>query len=228
MGIAVIIPAAGSGTRFGGDVPKQYRVLGGVPILLRTVDVFIRMPEIDVVLIAVNEVMMEYASTLLSGMYSGRVVLTTGGSERQDSIHKSLMHPLVEQCEYVLVHDAVRPFASAELIRRVIRATEEYGSAVPALQPKDTIKHRTREGNFVEQTYIRSQLAAVQTPQGFKKDILMDAYSVANIDKVIATDDAMLVEYLGEPVCIVEGEEDNIKITTKRDFQLAELIVKGG
>lgn len=224
MSVAVIIPAAGSGTRFGGTMPKQYLPLRAMPVIARTIGVFAHIPEISAIVVAVNDVMSDYASQLIEDFYPRRVILTAGGSERQESIYKALQHPALEHADIVLVHDAVRPFVSTRLVRAVIDAATEHGAAVPALTPKETIKQLTREG-FVEQTYNRAMLGSVQTPQGFQRQLLLDAYREAMLDKFTGTDDASLVEYIGYPVKVVPGEEDNIKITTQRDFQVAELIL---
>lgn len=225
MSVAVIIPAAGSGTRFGGNLPKQYMPLHEIPLIIRTVGMFASLPEIGAIIIAVSDEMKEFAETMMNEYYPKRVHFTSGGSERQISIYNALQHGALEHANTVLVHDAVRPLFTPALVRRVIDAVREHGAAIPALTPKETIKKLTRDG-FVEQTYNRAMLGSVQTPQGFDKELLLDAYREAMLDKFIGTDDASVVEYLGSPVFVVQGEEDNIKITTQRDMQLAELILK--
>ncbi|MBL7997961.1 MAG: 2-C-methyl-D-erythritol 4-phosphate cytidylyltransferase, partial [Candidatus Kapabacteria bacterium] len=112
----------------------------------------------------------------------------------------------------------------AKLFRSVLDAAREFGAAVPGLMPKETVKQLTRDG-FVEQTYTRSLLSAVQTPQVFERALLVEAYTEAMQDRFVGTDDASLVEYFGSRVRVVQGEEDNIKITTQLDFRLAELIL---
>ena len=225
MSVAVIIPAAGTGTRFGGNMPKQFMPLQEIPLIIRTVGMFASLPEIGAIVIAVSDEMKEFAEAMMNEYYPKRVHFTSGGTERQNSIYNALQHGSLEHADIVLVHDAVRPFFTATLVREVIEATRQHGAAIPALTPKETIKKFTRDG-FVEQTYNRSQLGSVQTPQGFEKELLIDAYREAMLDKFIGTDDASVVEYLGSPVFVVRGEEDNIKITTRRDMQLAELILK--
>lgn len=224
MSVAVIIPAAGSGTRFGGAMPKQYLPLRAMPILVRTIGVFAQIPEINAILVAVSDGMSEYASQIIEDFYPRRVILISGGNERQESIYNAVQHPALENADIILVHDAVRPFVSTRLVRSVIDAAREHGAAIPALSPKETIKQLTRDG-FVEQTYNRSLLGSVQTPQGFQRQLLIDAHREAMLDSFSGTDDASLVEYIGSPVKVVQGEEDNIKITTQRDFQLADIIL---
>jgi 2-C-methyl-D-erythritol 4-phosphate cytidylyltransferase len=221
----VIIPAAGIGARFGGKIPKQFLPLKGMPLLIRTIGVFANLPEVQSILVAVHGQMLNDATAVIEDYFPRRAIVTTGGDERQQSVHNSLHHSAIQNADIILVHDAVRPFASANLVRRVIDSTIEFGAAIPALIPKETIKQTTRQG-FIEQTFNRSHLAAAQTPQGFKREILLEAYQLAEHDRFAATDDASVVEYAGFPVKVVEGEEDNIKVTTQRDFTLAEAILR--
>ena len=224
MSIAVIIPAAGVGARFGGTTPKQYLALRGTPMIVRTIGVFVSIQEVNTIIVAVHASMLHEAQLLIDDFFPRRVLVTEGGDERQHSIHKALLHPAVANAEIILVHDAVRPFASTSLVRSVIGAAQEYGAAIPALSPKETIKQIGRDG-FVQQTYNRSTLVSVQTPQGFKREVLMESYALAQKDRFNATDDASVVEYAGYQVRVVEGEDDNIKVTTQRDFAVAEMIL---
>jgi 2-C-methyl-D-erythritol 4-phosphate cytidylyltransferase len=135
-----------------------------------------------------------------------------------------LSHDAVKDSEVVLVHDAVRPFASKELIQKIMLNAIEYGAAIPGLTPKDTIKQVTSE-NIIDKTIDRNKLRMVQTPQGFRYSIIKAAFDNALSQKFEGTDSASLVELLGKPVKVIDGEETNIKITTPLDKILAEHII---
>lgn len=152
---------------------------------------------------------------------SDRVLIVDGGSERQHSIHAALQHPVISDTTLVFVHDAVRPFATFDLYRRVGHAALQHGAAIPGLRVRDTIKSVLDEG-VVEATLPRSSLRAVQTPQCFRASVLRQAYAHAAELGLSATDDASLVEALGMPVLCVEGDERNIKVTTPLDMLIAE------
>ena len=214
-----IIPAGGAGLRFGGDTPKQYAALCGLPIIVRTLRALEECAVVQAVVVAVAPAYREtiwgfardYAITKLSAVVEG-------GKERQNSIMNALASKPCLEAEYIAVHDAVRPFANARLIEDVLAAARLHGAAAPGLIPKDTVKQCDAEG-FAQETPPRSLLRAVQTPQIFRRDILLKAYRRANANNFLGTDDASLVEYAGFPVKIVAGDERNIKITTPLDFQ---------
>ena len=144
-----------------------------------------------------------------------------GGAERQESIAHALASSSVSNADIILVHDAVRPFCSAELVCRIIAAAAENGAASPAIMPKET-RQRVGEGDIMAETLDRSALRAAQTPQGFRAEVLQTAYAAAG--NLLGTDDASLAEAAGFPVAIIPGEERNIKITTQFDWNIAELI----
>lgn len=225
MKTAVIIPAAGSGKRMGGDIPKQYGNLGGMSILARTVKAFDGEKEIDDIIIVTNEAYLDRCREELSQlrlMEKVRAILP-GGKERQDSIYQAI-RCLSEEVDIVLVHDGVRPFVTGELIRRTIETAKEYGAAVAAVPVKDTIK--TVEDDFLTKTLDRSQLYSVQTPQGFRRELLTRAYEEAIQNRDYGTDDAFLVERIGGKSHIVLGDYYNIKITTTEDMVFGEAILK--
>jgi 2-C-methyl-D-erythritol 4-phosphate cytidylyltransferase len=209
-----IIPAAGVGTRLGADVPKQFLMLGGVPILHRTVHALTSVDRIVQIVIAIDQ---GYKTMIPS---SGRIRTVDGGSERQHSIANAL-ETISESNAIVLVHDAVRPFADAAFIRRVGEAAELHGAAIPVVPVTDTIKVVTEAGT-IARTLYRGTLRAAQTPQAFRVDLLRRAYEHAREYNVMGTDDASLVEAIGEPVHIVDGDVRNIKITTPEDLQIAQ------
>jgi len=144
-----------------------------------------------------------------------------GGAERQDSVRRAL-EEVPEDAGLVLVHDAVRPFVSVEKIREILSAADRDGSAIPALKVKNTVKRGT--DGWVKGTVDRSDLYEVQTPQAFRREILVRAYEKAAADGFSGTDDSQLVERLGLPVRIIAGEETNIKITSPEDLRVAEIL----
>ena len=219
----IIIPAAGSGLRFGGDVPKQYRHLRGIPLLVFSVRTVLSLPEVGTVLIAINPEHRALCEHALSSNHISqeRVVLIDGGTERQHSINACLSHPSIGETTLVFVHDAVRPFATFDLYRRVGLAALHHGAAIPGLPARDTIKSVLDDGT-VEATIPRQSLRAIQTPQCFRADILRTAYSHAAEHGIVGTDDASLVEASGVPVQCVDGDERNIKVTTPLDLLIAE------
>ncbi len=224
--IAVIIAAAGSGKRMGGGIPKQYGMLGGMSILGRTVKAFADREEVDWITIVTNEDYMDRCRKELKRLGLMRKVkeILPGGQERQDSIYQAVRR-IPEDVDLVLVHDGVRPFVSGELIRRTIKAAESCGAAVAAVPVKDTVK--MAEENVLTKTLDRKRLYAVQTPQGFRRELLVSAYHEAYRGNYYGTDDAFLVEKTGEKVYLVKGDYNNIKITTIEDILFGEAILSG-
>lgn len=204
----------------GGDVPKQYLPLGGQSVLWRTLMCFEAHPLIEGMVLVLHRDDMDYCRrNVLQGTgFTKMRALVEGGSQRSESVRAGLAETALDD-EIVLVHDAVRPFVSRELVDRVITAAIAVGAALPALPVKETIK--VVENGAVASTPTRASLWAAQTPQAFRRDVLVRAYGAAN-DAAAATDDAMLVEALGEPVQVVEGDEANIKLTTPADLAWAE------
>lgn len=148
-----------------------------------------------------------------------------GGKERQDSAYSGL-NVVSDKTDIVLFHDGVRPFIKKEIIEEAIREAIKHGSVATAVMVKDTIKYTKKGGKLVESTPRRENLRAIQTPQVFKKDIIKKAYDIAYKEEYYSTDDASLVEYAGGEVYLVEGDYNNIKITTKEDLILANAILE--
>lgn len=211
-----IIPAAGQGRRMGGEVPKQYLPLEGRPLLWHTLSALERSPLIRALILAVRPEDRQLAEQLAAGFAKVRC-LVPGGEERGDSVRAGLGATNADD-GIVLVHDAVRPFVSLSLIERVVAAAREWGAAIPALLVRETIKV-VGDGQVVE-TPPRSRLRAAQTPQGFRRSLLLEAFGRQE-GGTPATDEAMLVERLGHPVRVVEGEVENLKITTPEDLAWA-------
>ncbi|MES2765589.1 MAG: 2-C-methyl-D-erythritol 4-phosphate cytidylyltransferase [Bacteroidota bacterium] len=229
MSVIAIIPSAGAGKRYGTKIPKQYTELAGIPVIIRTLQNFERCDEIDAIVLSINNDWREFLQEAFKKWGITKVVeMVEGGAERQDSIFNAFKTDAFKKAGIVLVHDAVRPFASVELLKNVIRAAREFDAAVPAMGLKETIKE-IDENNFVVTTHDRRFLKSVQTPQGFKKEILLESYEKAAQENFIGTDDASVIEFAGFPVKIIDGIEENIKLTTPMDREFAEfLIMKKG
>jgi len=224
MHVTAIIAAGGSGRRFGGERPKQLLDIGGRPMLERSVRVFLEHPLVHEVVIALPEALIhDLPEYLRSAEIDGagtpmRVV--TGGARRQDSVSNAFAAASAVS-DIIVIHDAARPFASADLIGRTIAAAAENGAALAALQARDTVKE-TEAGRYVRRTLVREDIYLAQTPQAFRREVLRDALAVA----ADATDEAALAERSGHRVHIVEGEATNIKITTPDDLLMAETIAR--
>lgn len=219
--VTAIFPAAGASRRMGGGVNKNLMELSGEPILIRTLKIFSQVERVNCLIVVVAAHEVETVEQLLrgtDGLKSWRV--TVGGSERQFSIANGLKL-LPDNAEIILVHDAARPLVTVQTIDNVIDAAKKFGGAIAAVPSKDTIKVVDAEG-FVRYTPPRSELVAVQTPQGFRREILLQAYEQAATENFLGTDDSSLVERLGTRIKIVTSGYDNIKVTTPEDLIIAE------
>lgn len=222
-----IIPAAGSGTRLGGNLPKQFLPLAGIPIIFHTLLRFEICQDIDVIAIAlpVSDIV-EMGDAISERAFHKPFHLVPGGKERSDSILNALEAVEGLNPEIVVVHDAVRPFISTSDITSVINRAKDVGAAVMAIPTVDTIKEV--ENGLITRTLDRRKIYRAQTPQAFRYDLLLKANLAARDDRVpseLLTDDSLLVERIGAPIAIVEGSPDNIKITTQEDFKLAEKMI---
>ena len=216
-----IFPAAGASRRMGIGKNKIFLKLDGESVLIRTLKKFSQSARINFLIVVVSAGEVETVEELLKTATDLKpYVVTVGGSERQYSIANGLKF-VPPESEIVLVHDAARPLINLETIEKVIDAAEKFGGAIAAVPEKNTIKIIDAEG-FVKSTPPRADLVAVQTPQGFKKEILLRAYEQAALDNFLGTDDASLVERIGGKIKIVQSDYKNIKITTPEDIQIAE------
>jgi 2-C-methyl-D-erythritol 4-phosphate cytidylyltransferase len=224
MRVNAVIVAAGEGKRMGGGPPKPLLLLASRPIILHTLERFAA-SSVGKAVIVIAEAGRAKFERILRASDLGRLewTLQNGGPRRQDSVACGLA-ALDADCEVVVVHDAVRPLASPALIDRCIEAARKEGAAVAGLPVSDTIKIVSRESR-IESTPARDSLWAIQTPQAFRVELLREAHRRAKIDRVDATDDAMLVERLGQTVVVVEGERQNLKITTPEDLAYAEALL---
>jgi 2-C-methyl-D-erythritol 4-phosphate cytidylyltransferase/2-C-methyl-D-erythritol 2,4-cyclodiphosphate synthase len=226
MKTIVIIPAGGAGKRLKSHIAKQYLLLDSVPVLVHTLKVFQNSKEIDEIIIALPLDDLVYIRQELIEKYElTKVVnIVAGGNDRQDSVKNCLM-AIEGKCDLVVIHDAVRPFITEELIKQVIDAAKKTGAALAGIKAKDTIKE-IKEGNIIDATVPRNNLWMAQTPQVFEYELIKQAYKKAYDDKFYGTDDACLVERMGKKVIMVESSYKNIKITTNEDMLVAEALMK--
>jgi 2-C-methyl-D-erythritol 4-phosphate cytidylyltransferase len=217
MTIGAIIVAAGSSQRMGG-IDKLLAPLGGRPVIAHSIAAFAAHPRIDalaIVVSAANEAAIAAIARELAP--DARIVL--GGARRRDSVANGL--DALADCEYVLVHDGARPLVTADLIDAALDGAIQTGAALCAVPVADTVKRASDEG-LVASTVNRERLWLAQTPQGFRTDVLRRAHAAHDID---ATDDAALVELIEEPVRLVLGSTENLKVTTPSDLALASAIL---
>jgi 2-C-methyl-D-erythritol 4-phosphate cytidylyltransferase len=241
MKVFVIIPAAGLGTRMASlsaakakkKAPtKQFKELGGVPILVHTLRVFARTPAVYEIVIALRKNEIAGFRTQLEKQFpeilNKRLQIVEGGEHRQDSVASALANLAADPEDLVLVHDAVRPFVTPEIILHVIEAAEKHHAAIAGWPAVDTVKQveRTAEGAVIKATIPRASVVMAQTPQGFRYDILKKGFDDAAADGFLGTDEASLIERAGLPVAVVMGSPRNIKITTPADMELAEFYLK--
>jgi 2-C-methyl-D-erythritol 4-phosphate cytidylyltransferase len=209
----------------GKGIPKQYLPLAGIPILVHTLQAFQRSPVVDEIFLAVPEGdIPEVRQAIVEKYRLSKVVLVLpGGKERQDSVRNALRHVSGEH-GIIVIHDAVRPFVSGDLIGRAVAAAREFGAITVGVPVKDTVKEVIAEG-WVKKTVTREGLWLTQTPQAFRRPIIIAAYEKAAAEGFYGTDDASLVERM-VPVRMIPGESDNIKVTTPEDLLLGDLIVR--
>ena len=225
MNVTAIIAAGGRGQRFGGAEPKQLLAVGGRAILERSVAAFLSHPAVHEVIVALPQELVDNPPDYLGSRgdaprSSKPLRLVAGGPRRQDSVANGF-RAAADESEVIVIHDAARPFVSADLIARTIAAAAESGAALAAIQARDTVKRAgTGDPRFVTETLARDSIFLAQTPQAFRRSVLADALTLA--DEV--TDEAALAERAGHRVQLVEGEMSNIKITTPEDLRIAEAI----
>jgi len=237
MQVIVIIPAAGLGTRMASAPPakskppapsKQFTELKGTPILVHTLRKFAVCDEVSEIFVALRKNEIEGFRERLEkeekDLLKKPIHLVEGGEHRQHSVANALAAVKATHDDVVLVHDAVRPLVTSEIIRDVIREAEKRGAAIAGMPAVDTVKQveRTAEGAVITATVPRERVVMAQTPQGFRYHIIKKAFDEAMADGFIGTDEASLVERAGHEVAVVMGSPRNIKITTPADMELAE------
>jgi len=231
MFVSAIVAAGGQGARLGGGELKQLRLVGGRAILERSVSAFVAHPAITEVIVALPQYLVDDPPPYLRGHADAAkpVRLVAGGERRQDSVANAF-RAAAPASELIVIHDAARPFVSAEVITRTIEAAVQSGAAVAALPARDTVKHADgpaeagRPVRVVKETIPRETIFLAQTPQAFRRDVLAAAFDYATRTHAEGTDEAALAERAGHTVRLVDGDASNIKITTPEDLVLAEAI----
>jgi 2-C-methyl-D-erythritol 4-phosphate cytidylyltransferase len=213
VNIAVIIPAAGTGSRFGGQLPKQFQPLAGKPLIQHVIERFLLDANVSRVIVPVAQIL------LASVKNSERVVWVAGGDTRQQSVIRGLAE--TGDAELIAVHDAARPLFSEMTFHAVVAAASEVGAALPVVPVTDTIHVMSNDATVVE-TLDRSMLAAAQTPQCFRADILRDILVRAQLEGIEGTDEAGLAARFGYTVKAIPGDPRNLKITVPEDLVIAE------
>ena len=215
--VVAVVPAGGSGARMGAPEPKQYLALGRAPLIVQTLRALAS--GVDGLVVAVPEARLEATRRLLArARVPGVLAVVAGGADRQESVWLALS-ALPDDAGWVVVHDAVRPFVTAELIGRVLAAARAHGAATCGVPVRETVK-RVQDGLAVA-TIDRDGLWLTQTPQAFRRELVWEAHDKARRDGYRGTDDAVLVERLGGAVAMVPGLYRNLKITTPEDLDAA-------
>ena len=221
--ISAIIAAAGMSSRMQG-INKQFLMLDGIPVLARTLSVFDSINEIDEIIVVVQESEILVVSDLVKDFSINKIkAIIPGGSTRQESVLNGLEHVTSQK---VLIHDGARPFITKKEIIGLISSLDSYDAAAVGVKAKDTIKRVDKNGVIVE-TLNRDELIQIQTPQGFKTDIILSAHKKAISNDIEVTDDCALAELCGISVKVVFGSYNNIKITTPEDVAIAKGILGG-
>ena len=224
MSVLAIVPAAGVGTRMGGETPKQFLSIEGTPIFVYTLRKLASAQVLDEIFLAVRFGEMERVQQVVDGERLGRPLrLTGGGGTRQETVARAL-EAAPQSTEVVLVHDAVRPFVTAEMVQKVVEAARSDGAAILGIPSVDTIKQVEHE--VILGTIPRERIALAQTPQAFRFSLFREAVDRALADGFQGTDEASLVERLGERVTVLMGSDRNIKITKPSDLPLARLFIE--
>ncbi len=223
LSVAAIVVAAGRGLRAGGETPKQYRTIAGAPVIHHTLSRFLADPQIEAVQAVIHP---DDAAAFHAATAGLKRLLppVPGGATRQASVRAGLEALHDRAPALVLIHDAARPFLTADLIARAIAAARQHKAAVPALAIADTVK-RIDDSGSVAETLDRGRLRTVQTPQAFAFDLIVDAHRrAAAAGRDDFPDDAALAEWAGHSVRVFDGEAENVKLTTNDDFARAELL----
>jgi 2-C-methyl-D-erythritol 4-phosphate cytidylyltransferase len=221
---SVIIVAAGTGSRMNMDINKQFIKMHDKEVVSYTIDAFYNNEDIDEIIVVIREDEEQFFVKHIINKYMYKnIKIAHGGKERQDSVYNGLKK-VNANCNIVIIHDGARPFIKGEIINESIREANLNNAVVVGVPVKDTIKV-VNSDNIIKDTPDRKYLWAVQTPQVFNYKVLMDAYENAYNKGYYGTDDAMLVEYLGQEVKMIMGSYENIKITTKEDISFGEQIL---
>jgi 2-C-methyl-D-erythritol 4-phosphate cytidylyltransferase len=228
MRVNAVVVAAGNGTRMGGKVRKPFLPLAGSPLILHTLERFAQCRTVCKLIVVVAGEDLPRCREVVRGAPQLRALeceFQAGGQRRQDSVREGLSRLDVD-CEVVVIHDGARPLVSPALIDRCVEAAMAEGAVVVGVPARNTIKFVTTD-RLVSKTPTREMLWEIQTPQAFRVEIAREAHRRAVADRAEGTDDAALVERLGKPVAVLDGERTNIKITFPEDLIVAEALLSG-
>lgn len=219
MTIKVIIPASGTGERFGGKIPKQFLKISGREIIAHSLEKFNKLSSVDEIIISTKLEYFVKISAIIKKYNLKKVKkIVEGGKRRQDSVYNALINLDCSKDDLIIIHDAVRPFISRNKIIELINKSSKENCVIPGLKISDTIKRASVSG-IVEETIDRSNLWLIQTPQAFRFHVLKNSFDKANSENFTGTDESSIVENAGYKVKIIEGEKDNIKITKPEDLR---------
>ena len=220
---SVVIVAGGKGLRFGGDMPKQFRLMNNIPVLMHTIDAFYNCDnEFKIVLVIPKEHKNYWQELCLKYNYKTPHTITIGGDTRWQSVKNGL--ELIEEDSIVGIHDGVRPLISSNLITKTYEKAQSLNAVIPAVNVTDSLRIISPDGKNI--AVKRDLYRAVQTPQVFKAKLIKEAYNLPYKEEF--TDDASVAENYGVEINIIEGEDSNIKITSSKDLAIAEILKKGG
>lgn len=222
-----IVVAAGEGRRIGGEIPKAYLPIAGRPLVLRTLDRMFSSRAVESVILVVAAGELARCESILradSALQNRRWLVQVGGATRQQSVKRGL-EKVSANTDIVIIHDGARPFVSTDLIDRCVEVAILKGAVVAGLPVRDTIKV-VAEDRWIQSTPDRGSLWEIQTPQVFERDLIVAAHDRAERDGAEVTDDAMVVERIGVPVFVIDGERTNFKITVPEDVWLAETLIR--
>lgn len=223
--ISAIILAGGKGKRMGAPVSKQFIEIKGKPIIYYTIKKFSENKKIDNIVVVLSKDEVGYFKENILEKYNLKVDnIVIGGTERQDPVYNGLKSLEDTNTDIVLIHDGARPFISDRIIDDGIKFAQVYGACAPGVMPKDTIKIKN-ESNFSVSTPERGSLVAIQTPQVFKFNEILECHEKIKINNIVVTDDTMVAEKFGYSVYLYDGEYTNIKVTTPEDLILGEKLI---
>ena len=221
--VVAVIPSAGKGERMKANKPKQFLEIKGTPLLIHTLLKFEKHPQVDAVILSVSNEFINLTKKLVSSYNLKKVLkIVEGGKTRQESVFNGVKASPSET-EIFLIHDAVRPFISSDLIGKIIKTAKDFGTGIPAIPVRDTLNKVSKEE--IIENIDRTGLFCIQTPQGIRADILKDLLEKAQREKLVFSDESTLLLHYGYKAKIVEGSFLNFKITYPEDLFLAEKLI---
>ena len=222
--VYAIIPAGGSGSRVGGETPKQFLSFGGKELIVYTIEVFQLCDLVDEIIIPTKKEYVPLMKKLKSKFKLDKITkIIEGGSERQYSVLNALNSVTAEKNDLIAVHDAARPLLPLRILNNTIRVAQSEGTAITAIKAKDTLVHG---GTYIQDYIDRKDVYYIQTPQIFTYEVLSKAMNLAKDENFIGTDESMLVKRCGEKVFLTEGSSLNFKVTTHSDIELFQRLLE--